>query len=82
MKNKKPIILNCFSRGGSNILWNFFLSHPNVCHPKKETIQIFNASIKNPTLAGLKIAMQEKEFYLINGVLLREIFWDIKQKIY
>lgn len=82
MKNKKPIILNCFSRGGSNILWNFFLSHPNVCHPKKETIQIFNASIKNPTLAGLKIAMQEKRILFNQWSLVERNIVGHKTKKY
>ena len=61
MKNKSPIILNCFSRGGSNILWNFFLSHPNVCHPLEETIQIFNTNIRAPRIAGYRIALMTRQ---------------------
>ena len=60
-KNNKPIILNCFSRGGSNILWNLFLSHPDVCHPLEETLQIFNISLKSPRIAGYKIALMTKQ---------------------
>ena len=62
MKNKSPIILNCFSRGGSNILWNFFLSHPSVLHPTEETIQIFNTTFRAPRLEGYKIVMMENRF--------------------
>tara|TARA_B100001250_G_C19682986_1_gene736710 strand:+ start:149 stop:1039 length:891 start_codon:yes stop_codon:yes gene_type:complete len=61
MKNKSPIILNCFSRGGSNILWNLFLSHPNVCHPLEETIQIFNTSLRAPRFAGYKINFMTRQ---------------------
>lgn len=62
MKNNSPIILNCFSRGGSNILWNYFLSHPNVCHPLEETLQIFSTNIKSPRIEGLKVAWMAKRF--------------------
>ena len=62
MKNKSPIILNCFSRGGSNILWNFFLSHPSVLHPIEETIQIFNTTFRAPRFEGYKIVMMENRF--------------------
>ncbi len=61
MKNKSPIILNCFSRGGSNMLWNLFLSHPNVCHPLEETMQIFNTSIRSPRFAGFKINFMTRQ---------------------
>ena len=54
MLNKKPIILNCFSRGGSNIIWNYFISHPLVCHPIEETLQIFNINWKSPRFVGYK----------------------------
>lgn len=58
MKNQAPIILNCFSRGGSNILWNIFLSHPEVCSPIKETLELFRINPrKNPKWAGYKLAL-------------------------
>jgi hypothetical protein len=41
MLNRKPIFINAFSRGGSNILWNIFLTHPDVCSPIIETLDIF-----------------------------------------
>lgn len=56
MKNHKPIILNCFSRGGSNILWNVLLSHPEVCSPIEETLQIFRLDFRAPRMAGLRAA--------------------------
>jgi hypothetical protein len=52
-----PIFLNCFSRGGSNILWNIFLSHPRVCSPIHETLAIFRADWRRPTRAGLWFAL-------------------------
>lgn len=56
MKNRAPIILNCFSRGGSNILWNILLSHPEVCSPIEETLQIFRFDRRAPRWAGLQAA--------------------------
>jgi hypothetical protein len=41
MLNKRPIFINAFSRGGSNIIWNMFLTHPDVCSPIVETLDIF-----------------------------------------
>ncbi|MCO6457702.1 MAG: sulfotransferase [Pirellulaceae bacterium] len=37
MKNSKVIVLNGFSRGGTNIVWNILQSHPQVCGPLLET---------------------------------------------
>lgn len=56
MLNRQPILLNCFSRGGSNILWNILLSHPEVCSPIEETLQIFRLDWRAPRSAGLKAA--------------------------
>jgi hypothetical protein len=41
MLNKKPILVSGFSRGGTNILWNIFQSHPHICAPEHETGAIF-----------------------------------------
>ena len=41
MKNKAPIFINSFARGGSSILLNIIRSHPDVCYPQGETHQIF-----------------------------------------
>lgn len=41
MLNHAPIFINSFSRGGSNIFWNIFLTHPDVCSPILETLEIF-----------------------------------------
>ncbi len=40
LKNDKVIVINAFSRGGSNIAWNLMQSHPNVCSAMYETEQI------------------------------------------
>jgi hypothetical protein len=57
MLNKAPIFLNCFSRGGSNILWNIFLTHPDVCSPMSETLQIFGAGLRHATPEGYLVAL-------------------------
>lgn len=36
-----PVIINAFSRGGSNIVWNLLLSHPRFISPLVETHQMF-----------------------------------------
>jgi len=41
MLNKKPIILNCFARGGSQMLVNLCISHPDVCLSSGETHKVF-----------------------------------------
>ncbi|MDA8016082.1 MAG: sulfotransferase [Thermoanaerobaculia bacterium] len=56
-RNRAPIFLNCLSRGGSNILWNLFLSHPGACSPIRETLEIFRIDRRRPTLTGLKFAL-------------------------
>jgi hypothetical protein len=45
MLNKKPIFINAFSRGGSNLVWNVFLTHPDVCSPILETLEIFRIGV-------------------------------------
>ena len=41
MLNKKPIFINGFQRGGTNILMNLFASHPDVCMLGGETQVVF-----------------------------------------
>lgn len=71
MKNEQPIFLNCFSRGGSNILWNFFLTHPDVCSPIQETIQIFRLDLKGITFPGLHVALTARQPRLFDQWLLK-----------
>lgn len=57
MLNRAPIFLNCFSRGGSNIFWNLFLSHPGVSSPMQETLEVFRTGLQAPTRAGYWVAL-------------------------
>ena len=66
MKNSNPIFLNCFSRGGSNILWNLFLSHPDVCSPIKETLELFRFDRHNLTIAGGKAIWLSRQWHLFD----------------
>jgi len=43
--NERPVFLNCFTQGGSNILWNFIVSHPEVCSPTTETHSCFENGV-------------------------------------
>lgn len=44
MLNKRPIFINAFARGGSNILMNLLLSHPGVCLSDGETHKVFKGT--------------------------------------
>ena len=55
MLNKKPIFINGFARGGSNILVNFFLSSPDVCLSNGETHKVFKGRARTDnTWSNLK----------------------------
>jgi len=71
--NPSPIFLNCFSRGGSNILWNVFLSHPHCCSPIDETLQIFGAGLRHATLAGYQVALLSRQPRLFDQ-------WDLQDR--
>jgi hypothetical protein len=62
LKNRSPIILNCFSRGGSNLLWNILLSHPGVCSPMQETLEIFRLDWRDPRREGLSAAWLTRQW--------------------
>lgn len=59
--NERPILLNCFSRGGSSILWNLFMTHPDVSSPMRETLQIFRIGRTRPTLSGYRAALLTRQ---------------------
>ena len=46
MLNVAPIFVNAFARGGSMILVNLLLSHPNVCCPSGETQKVFRGGVR------------------------------------
>jgi hypothetical protein len=48
MLNKKPVFVCGFTRGGTNILMNFLLSHPDLCKPTGETAQVFRGRREEP----------------------------------
>jgi len=64
MKNKKVIVINGFQRGGTNIVYNIFQSHPMVCSPNDlETGQIISQNYRIPN--------QKKIGYFIKRLKLR-----------
>lgn len=71
MQIKSPIFLNCFSRGGSNILWNMFLSHPAVCSPIYETLEIFRFDRHGLTRAGWQAIWYSRQWRLFDQWYLR-----------
>jgi hypothetical protein len=46
MLNEAPIFVNAFARGGSTILVNLLLSHPNVCYLSAETHKVFRGGAR------------------------------------
>lgn len=46
MRNTAPIFVNAFRRGGSNILVNLLLSHPEVCSPTGELQRVFHGGAR------------------------------------
>lgn len=60
MLNKRPIFINAFARGGSNILMNLLLSHPDVCLSDGETHKVFKGTKwESPTRRWQKRVMFE-----------------------
>ena len=66
MKIKTPIFLNCLSRGGSNIFWNVFLSHPDACSPIRETLELFRIDLRDPHWEGFAAILLSSQFNLFN----------------
>ena len=48
MINKSPVFIVGFTRGGTNILMNMLLSHPDPCKPTGETAQVFKGRCEEP----------------------------------
>jgi len=46
MLNNKVILLSGYARGGTNITWNILQSHPDICSPVHETVNLFRKSNK------------------------------------
>jgi hypothetical protein len=72
MLNRAPIFLNCFSRGGSNIFWNMFLTHPDVCSPILETLEIFGKGFRKARWEGYKAAFLSRQWRLFDQWYLEE----------
>ena len=68
MKNNKVIVIYGFQRGGTNIVYNIFQSHPLVCSPNDlETGEIISQNYR--------IRSHKKFGYLIKRIKLW--FYDV-----
>ncbi len=67
-----PIFLFCYSRGGSNIFWNLFLSHPDACSPILETVELFSTRFAAPRLDGLKAVALTGQWHIFDNWWLEE----------
>jgi len=54
MLNHQPIFIHAYARGGSNIIMNLLLSHPDVCLSNGETHKVFKGTKWDPTWRRLK----------------------------
>jgi hypothetical protein len=48
MRNRRPIFLVGFARGGTNLVLNLLRSHPEVCSPRGETHEVFRGKPSEP----------------------------------
>ena len=63
---KSPIFLGCFARGGSTILMNLLLSHPDVCSAIRQTQGIFGSRWPHITIAGSLVVALSRQWTLFD----------------
>ena len=86
MQDKRAVIINALSRGGSNILWNVLQSHPLLCSPMRETGSLFTENI--PPFVSYLPADQAKRIAswritrLVAGRYIRRSLYGWKLKNY
>lgn len=71
VKERRPIFINAFAHGGSNILWNILQSHPRVCSPIYETHELFQGTAKG---LFLSFANLQKDLFVSKNYKQRKIF--------
>ena len=86
MKNKKVIIINGFSRGGTSILWNIVQSHPKVCSTLYETRAILYPGqfFKDRTLIKFlsnKLIVNIIRPIIYLSIYIKPLFYLMKQLI-
>ena len=59
MPDKKAVVVNALSRGGSNIVWNILQSHPLLCSPVRETGELITQEVV-PLLRYLPVDKAKK----------------------
>src|SRR5687767_8121958 len=48
MRNRRPIFVVGFARGGTNLVMNLVLSHPHACMPRGELHEVFQGAAGEP----------------------------------
>lgn len=71
MRNRRPIFLVGFSRGGTNLVLNLLRSHPEVCSPRGETHEVFRGKPSEPQRVRLAKRLRALPIRLLEG---REVF--------
>jgi hypothetical protein len=77
MLNKQPVFIVAFARGGSNLLLNLLLSHPDLCIPRGELHQVFKGK-RAQLFKGIKTPDKEPllDFIIKNINYLPIIFLE------
>ena len=78
MINKKPIFIVCFARGGSNILLNLLLSHPDVCVPRGETQQVFQGGGQSFYIRIVKLLRYSPILILEKSNIMSAHKWELR----
>jgi hypothetical protein len=86
MLNKKPIFIVGFQRGGTAILLNLLLSHPDVCKPRGETHEVFKGRRKLLPQEPIDVYLAKLWRYLpILVSQRRDLFsidwWDLRPEV-
>lgn len=54
MLNKSPLFVHAYHRGGSNMIMNLLLSHPDICLSNGETHKVFKGTEWDPLIRKIK----------------------------
>ena len=63
--NKRPVFILGFSRGGTNILLNFLLSHPDLCGPGGEFHQVLRRKLGDDWLTFTRKSLEYLSVWLM-----------------
>ena len=75
--NRKLVVVNGMSRGGSNLMWNIAQSHPELCSPQKETYTLLWKGKPKRTRWMYKTQMLFAGIFYRSASVSRKFHWVI-----